>query len=214
MFGLFSDWSLSRAISKQVGSLLDKQARKLLSNLKDLQSTTLNDACDAIADSQTFQKVGIPAKLATDRILRRDDAKDFVELSTVPIDTLSTSSVLAQALASKLKSNVPLKTAANELGVDLDDLLTKYCPAYVKHAMPQIIQRLIDDRKSLYAGYVVVALAEAEPYELGGDPRKRDMVKLFIPSARDSAAEIKRATKFWGKRSSSGYDYKRNVYGK
>lgn len=213
MFGL-SDWNLSRAINKQIGSLLDKQARKLLSNLKDLQSATLNDACDAIADSQTFQNVGIPAKLTTDRILQREDATNFVELSTVPIETLSTSPILAQALASKLKTNVPLKAAANELGVDLNNLLTKYCPAFLKHAMPQIIQRLIDDHKSLYAGYVVVALAEAEAYELGGDARRRDMVKFFSPSARNSADEIQRATKFWNKRSSSGYDYKRNIYGK
>jgi hypothetical protein len=130
------------------------------------------------------------------------------------LEALATSPVFSVALATKLKSNTPLKVAAKELEVDLDDLLLKYCPAYIKHAMPHIVKRLIDEHTRLFAGYVVIALAEGEPYELGKVAQRRDMVKFLSAPPSDPTQAIKRASKLWNKRSSSGYEYKRNIYGK
>jgi hypothetical protein len=215
MFGFFTKFKLSRVIGKMLGSHLNKQAKKLLSYLTDIQSTTLNDACDVIADSSVFARAEIKRRFTTDKIERRDDAKESIKLYSVPLDVLSTSSAFAVSLATKLKTSVTLRTAATELGVSIDEVVNMYTPAFIELAMPQIIRRLIEDRKSLYAGYVVLALAEGEAYELAGDARRRDMVKFFSPSlGLDRDASIRRATKFWNKRNSSGYEYKRNIFGK
>ena len=71
---------------------------------------------------------------------------------------------------------------------------------------------MIKDRTTLFAGRVVIALAEGELYELGNDPQRRDMVKFFEPQGYDPIPAIKRAAKFWKKHSSSGYEYTRNIY--
>jgi hypothetical protein len=210
MFEWFGVWS---KIKSSLGKYAKGKVSKLLSKLKDLRASTTNDLAELIADSDTFRAMGINKTRTRDRIADPRDTDAKLELSTIPVSFISSSGVLATALATKLGANVDMNAARNTLGVsnqEWSDFVARYAASFVEYATPIALAKLIDSEAKVYGGEAVLAIAENEAYKVNGVDGYHDMVKFIdIPSYRDRKTEIKKARTLWNRR--KGTTYTRNV---
>ncbi len=210
MFEWFGIWS---KIKSGLEDYAAAHAYRLMGKLKALRASTTNDLAELIADSETFRSMGIPKAWTRDRISDANDAEAKMELHSIPVSHISTSPVLAAALAQKLTANIDLNAARNVLGVSTQDwsnFLASYAGSFVKYATPIALSKLVDAGTKVYGDELIVAIAEGEAYKVDGVDGYHDMVKFFrIPSYADRTTETRRARRLWKRR--LNITYQRNI---
>jgi len=203
-------WS---ALKKALGSYAKTKAFKALSVLKDLRASTTSELADLLAATDTFLEMKLSAARTLDKLTDPKNSAVTLELRTVPMKFFTESPVLANLLATKLKASTELNALRNKLGVvpqEWDDFLDTYATSFVKYFAPLAIRKLIDNDSKVYGNELIVAVAEAEPYRIGGVDDYHDMVKFFdIPTYKNRETEIKAVRKLWKRR--QDITYRKNV---
>lgn len=194
-------WS---GLKKALGSYAKTKAFKALSVLKGLRASTTSELADLLAATSTLNSMKLIAARTRDKLSDPKNPSVSLELRTVPMDFFTESTILANLLATGLRENVDLNALRNKLGVtapEWEGFLDTYASSFVKYFAPLAIRKLVDNDVKVFGTELIVAVAEAEAYKVGGVEGFHDMVKFFdIPTYKNRETEINAVRKLWKRR--------------
>jgi hypothetical protein len=187
---------LARRLAGHPASLTDCLERSL--------NSTIDGICEMIIES--FRATAIPLHWSTETIRRNTAAgeKAVLVVRSFPLSWLSGSPIIHDAVVANLLGRVDLDAARKGAGLVDDDewrsVIEGYAAGLLRDGVEVALRRMAARDVALWAGYVVLAIEEAE------DDRG-DMVKVYDPPIAYYANKpgLSRARRIWDRRRSPGY---------